>query len=216
MKHVLVIGLGRFGRAVAEGLAQTGCEVIAVDTDMSLVETLRDRVAVAARSTASSRRRSARSAPRTWTPLVVAIGEDFAVEILAVATLKELGIKEIVARANSERERRIFELVGATRIVSVEAEMGQRVARALVAKDVVDHVPLTPGVSLIFWTADPRVIGRTLADSELRPVWQLNLVAVRPAGQETLEILPSSDYVFHEGDVLLLIGPDAKLAEFTR
>jgi len=147
---------------------------------------------------------------------VVAIGEDFAAEILAVATLKELGIKEIVARGNTERERRILELVGATRIVSVEVEMGQRVARALVARDVVDHVPLAPGVSLIFWTADQRVVGRSLADSELRSVWQLTLVGVRPAGGETLETAVSPDNVFREGDVLLLIGPDAKLAEFTR
>jgi trk system potassium uptake protein TrkA len=216
MKHVLVIGLGRFGRAVAEGLAQTGCEVIAVDTDMTLVEALRDRVAVAAQIDSLE--------PETFRAIgaidvdaaVVAIGEDFAAEILAVATLKELGIKEIVARANTDRERRILELVGATRIVSVEVEMGQRVARALVARDVVDHVTLAPGVSLIFWTADPRVVGRTLADSELQSVWQLNLVAVRPAGQETLEIMVKPDYVFHEGDVLLLLGPDAKLAEFTR
>jgi Trk K+ transport system NAD-binding subunit len=90
------------------------------------------------------------------------------------------------------------------------------VARALVARDVVDHVTLAPGVSLIFWTADPRVVGRTQGDSELQSVWQLNLVAVRPAGQESLEIMVKPDYVFHEGDVLLLVGSDAKLAEFTR
>jgi trk system potassium uptake protein TrkA len=216
MKHVLVIGLGRFGRAVAEGLAQTGCEVVAVDTDMTLVEALRDRVAVAAQIDSLEPDAFRAIGAIDVDAAVVAIGEDFAAEILAVATLKELGIKEIVARANTDRERRILELVGATRIVSVEVEMGQRVARALVARDVVDHVTLAPGVSLIFWTADPRVIGHSLADSELRSVWQLNLVAVRPAGQETLEIMVKPDYVFHEGDVLLLIGPDAKLAEFTR
>lgn len=215
MKHVLVIGLGRFGRAVAEGLAQSGCDVIAVDTDMTLVEALRDKVAVTAQIDSVEPEAFRAIGATDVDAAVVAIGEDFAAEILAVATLKDLGIKEILARANTERERRILELVGATRVVSVEAEMGQRVARALVARDVVDHVTLAPGVSLIFWTADPRVIGRALADSELLSVWQLNPVAVRPAGQETLEIPVKSDYVFREGDVLLLIGPDTKLAEFT-
>jgi trk system potassium uptake protein TrkA len=216
MKHVLVVGLGRFGRAVAEGLAQVGCEVIAVDTDMALVEGLRDRVAVAAQVDSLEAEALKAVGAAEADAAVVAIGDDFAAEILAVATLKELGIKDIVARATSDRERRILELIGATRIVSVEVEMGQRVARALVARDVVDHVTLAPGVSLIYWTADPRVIDKTLADSELRSVWQLSLVAIRPAGQETLEILVKPDYVFHEGDVLLLIGNDAKLAEFTR
>lgn len=215
MKHVLVFGLGRFGRSVAEGLAQTGCEVIAVDTDMGLVEALRDRVAVAAQIDGVEPDAFRAIGAAEVDAAVVAIGEDFAAEILAVATLKDLGIKEIVARADSERERRILELVGATRVVSVEAEMGQRVARALMARDVVDHVTLAPGVSLIFWTADPRVIGRTLADSELQAVWQLELVGVRPAGQEALQLMVTPDYVFREGDVLLLAGPDAKLAEFT-
>lgn len=90
--------------------------------------------------------------------------------------------------------------------MSVEAEMGPRVARPIGAGDGVDHVAVAPGAALIFWTADPRVIGRTLADSELRAIWQLNLVAVRRAGQQTLDILVEPDY---------LVGPDAILAEFT-
>ena len=91
--------MGRFGRAVAEGLAQAGCEVIAVDTDMSLVEPLRDQVAVAAQIDSVEPEAFRAIGASDVDAAVVAIGEDFAAEILAVATLKELGIKEIVARA---------------------------------------------------------------------------------------------------------------------
>lgn len=216
MRRFLVIGLGRFGRAVAEGLADAGGEVIAVDTDMALVEAVRDRVAVAAQVDSVEPDAFRAVGAADVDAAVVAIGEDFAAEILTVAILKELGIKEIVARANTERERRILELVGATRIVAVEAEMGLRVARALVATHVLDHMPLGEGVSLIYWTADERVVGRTLAQSELRSRWRLSLIAVRPAGADKLEVLPPPDYVFREGDVLVLVGADARLAAFTQ
>jgi len=215
MKHFLVIGLGRFGRAVAEGLTEAGGEVIAIDTDMSLVEDIRDRVAVAAQVDSVEIEALRAVGAAEVDAAVVAIGEDFAAAILTVAILKELGIKKIIARANNERERRILELVGATLVLSVEVEMGQRLARSLAA-DVLDLVALGNGISIIYWNADERVIGRTLGESELRSRWRLNLVAVRPAGQENLDILPPPDYVFQRGDVLLLVGADARLEVFNK
>lgn len=68
----------------------------------------------------------------------------------------------------------------------------------------------------MYWTADERVIGRTLVDSELRTRWQLNLVGVHSGGEDKLDILPPADSVFREGDVLLLAGHDARLAAFVR
>jgi trk system potassium uptake protein len=216
MKHFLVIGLGRFGRAVAEELAQAGAEVIAVDTEMSLVEDIRDRVAVAVQVDSVDPGALRSIGANEVDAAVVAIGDDFAAGTLTVAILKELGIEEIIARANTERERRILELVGATRIVMVEVEMGQRVAKSLMARDVLDHVSLGGGISIIYWTADERVVGRRLEETELRSRWQLNLIAVRPAGKDTLQIMPPPEYVFQEGDVLLLVGADARLAAFAK
>jgi len=216
VKHFLVIGLGRFGRAVAESLAEAGGEVVAVDTDMGLVDAVRDRVAVAAQVDALEADALRAVNPGDVDAAVVAIGEDFAAEVLTVAILKELGIETIVARANTDRERRILELAGASRVVSVEIEMGQRLARSLVATDVIDNVALGGETSVVFWTADDRVLNRTLDATEIETKWKLNLLGVRPAGTEKIEILPSRDYVFREGDVLLLVGADARLAAFTK
>jgi trk system potassium uptake protein TrkA len=216
MKRFLVIGLGRFGRAVAEGLADAGGEVIAVDTDLALVEAVRDRVTVAAQIDAVEADALRELGAADVDAAVVAIGEEFAAEILAVAILKELGIREIVARSGSEREHRILGLVGATRVMSVEVEMGQRLARSLAATDVLDHVPLGDGLSVIACKADERVIGTPLDASGLRDRWRLTLLAVRPAGGGKLDAPPEPDYVFREGDVLLLAGTDARLAGFTK
>lgn len=213
-RHVLVIGLEAFGRAVAEGVMQAGGEVLAVDTEMARVEAVRDRVTVAAHLDAIDEPGLEAVGVREVDVAVVAIRDDFATSVLAVALLRELGVGRVVARARDERERRILELVGATRTVMVEAEMGQRLARALVATDVLDAVALGGGVSLIQWTADERVIGRTPAQTDLATRWQLHLVAVRPAGQERAEIPPAPDRAFAAGDVLVLLGDDRRLAAF--
>lgn len=216
MKRFLVIGLARFGRAVAEGIVEAGSEVIAVDTELDRVEAVRDRVTVAAQLDAVEPEALREIGAAEVDGAVVAIGEDFAAETLTVAVLKELGVKEIVARAGSEREARILKLVGATRVVTVEVESGQRLARSLVATDVLDHVPLADGVSMISCAADERVIGKSVGTSGLRERWRLTLIGVRPAGSGKLDVPPEPDYTLREGDTLLVVGTDARLAGFTR
>ena len=216
MRHYLVIGLGRFGRAVAEELSDRGGQVVAVDTNMSLVEALRDRVEVAAQIDEVQPETLRSLGAADVDAAVVGIGEDFAMEVLSVAVLKELGIETIVARANTDRERRILERVGATRVVSVEVEMGQRVARSLLGTDVLDHVSLGEGASIVYWTADARVIGKTVEACRFREESHIDLVAIRHAGSEQVDVLPDPDYVFRAGDVLLLVGHDARLAAFTK
>jgi trk system potassium uptake protein TrkA len=218
MKRVLVIGLGRFGRAVAEGLTEAGAEVIGLDENMTLVEAVRDRIAVAAQVDSMDPESLKAVGAAEVDAAVVAIGENFEAEILTVAVLKELGIKEIVARAQTERVRRILELVVATRVLFVELEMGRRLAKALGATHVVDHVEIAEGISLIHWTADERVVGKTLRETELRPRWGLNLVAVkrsRPDGAESVTVMPDAAFPLQAGDVLLLVGADARISAFT-
>jgi trk system potassium uptake protein TrkA len=190
-------------------------EVIGVDTDMASVEPVRDRLTVAAQVDAIEVDTLREVGAQEVDAAVVAIGDDFAAEVLAVAVLREIGIAEIVARATNERERRILSLVGATRIVAVEVEMGKRVARMLAGRHVVDYVPLGEGLSVIHWTADERVVGRRLAEADLRPRWNLILLAVRRPDEPALTILPPPEYVFQAGDILLLAGADAHLDAFT-
>jgi len=219
MRHFLVIGLGRFGRAVAEGLTEAGAEVIGIDEDMNLVEAVRDRIAVAAQVDGVEPEALKAVGAAEADAAVVAIGEDFEAEVLTVAILKELGIREIVARAQDDRQRKILELVGATRVLFVEKEMGRRLARALAATHVTDHLNLGDGISLIYWTADDRVVGKTLAQTEFRSRWGLHVVAVkrpRPNGEESVTVMPDASFTLLAGDVLLLVGADARLKAFTK
>jgi trk system potassium uptake protein len=221
MKRVLVIGIGRFGRAVIETLAQVkAVEVIAVDEQMEPVNQVRDQVTVAARVDSLDAQALAALGAREVDVAVVSIGEDFEAAVLTVAVLKELGIKQIVARAQTDRRRRVLESVGATQVVMVEPEMGRRVAHALLGSQVLDRMDIGGGVALIHWSADHRVLARSVKDVELMNRWELLLVAVKhgggPQGSEpAVTVAPSPGYLFRPGDVLLLCGPSARLEAFT-
>jgi trk system potassium uptake protein TrkA len=130
-KRILVVGLGRFGTALAESLAQHGCEVMAVDTDMHCVEVVKDRVTWAMQLDAGDPIALRSIDAQACACAVVAIGESFEGTALAVAALKEVGVPMIVARATTPRHARILQGVGAHRVVELEAEMGRAMGRNL-------------------------------------------------------------------------------------
>jgi len=227
MRRFLVIGLGRFGSVLAEALAQAGGEIIAVDERMELVEAVKDKVAYAAQLDSMEIESLKAIGAKDVDVAIIAIGEDFEASVLTTAILKELGVKEIIARASTDREKKILELVGATKAISIEAEMGKRLARALVAPSVLEYIELSEGYSMIQWEVDDRFVGKSLAEVGLRSKWGLNLVGTRqrvataskegkPQVVERMELVPRPDYVFQKGDVLVLVGQQKDLESFTK
>lgn len=130
----LIIGLGRFGAALAESLAEQGAEVIAVDRDMAMVDAVKQRVAYAIELDATDPQALLSVDPLKCKAVIVAIGENFEATVLTLAALKEVGVRDIIARARSAREARILQAVGATEIIELEAEMGRTFGRRLSGK----------------------------------------------------------------------------------
>jgi trk system potassium uptake protein TrkA len=130
-QRILVIGLGRFGAALAESLAQQGCEVVAVDTDMDAVDAIKNRVTYALEMDSSDPQALRAIDPHTCQAAVVSIGENFEGAVLSVAALKELGVGTIIARATSARHARILHAAGAHRVLELESEMGRALGREL-------------------------------------------------------------------------------------
>lgn len=128
----LVIGLGRFGLAVAVALSDAGVEVIAVDSDMNLVEAIKNRVAYAIQLDAGDPQALRSVDAHSCKSVIVAIGENFEAAVLCVAALKEIGVGHIIARAISERQARILTAVGASEVIEIEAEMGKTLGKRLI------------------------------------------------------------------------------------
>ncbi|MCY2961665.1 MAG: TrkA family potassium uptake protein [Planctomycetota bacterium] len=130
---VAVVGLGLFGRALAVDLARAGAEVVAVDTDMALVEDVRDEVALAVCLDATDAKELRAQGIHKVDVLVASIGNDFEANQLLVVLAVELGIPRIVARAPSANHARILKLLGAHEVVLPEIEVAERMARSLLA-----------------------------------------------------------------------------------
>lgn len=130
----LIIGLGRFGAALAESLAQQGAEVIAVDRDMAAVDAVKSKVAYAIELDATDPQALLAVDPLKCRSVIVAIGENFEATVLTLAALRELGVRDIVARSRSARESRILTAVGATEVIELEAEMGRTFGKHLAGR----------------------------------------------------------------------------------
>ena len=134
-RRILIVGLGRFGTALAESLGGLGFEVIAVDADMAAVELVRERVAYAIQLDGTDPEALRSIEASTCQTAIVTMGESFEAAVLAVAALREIGVPEVVVRSRSRSQTRILSAVGAAQVVEIEAEMGRRLAETLAARE---------------------------------------------------------------------------------
>src|SRR5688572_7149677 len=126
--RILVIGLGRFGSALVNELFDTAVEVAVIDKSPAAVDALKDRVGAAYVADGSDPTVLESIGAKEMDAAVVTYGEDFETTVLAVATLAQMKVPTILARAATERQAAVLRSVGATRVVLVEDEMGRRLA----------------------------------------------------------------------------------------
>lgn len=212
MKRYAVIGLGLLGRTVARELASRGAEVIAVDMDQELVQSIAEDVTLAVRLDSTNREALRQQGIDQVDAALVAIGQNFQAAVLTTALLKEFGIKLVISRAGTEAEAKVLRLINSDQVVLVEEMVGRRLATRLMRPNLVDMVELSPGMSLAKIEAAPEMQGKSLASLKFRQRYALNVVAVIKAKLDTpggaTTVLPDPDEVIEEGDVLLVDGPD--------
>jgi trk system potassium uptake protein len=207
--QVLVIGLGRFGSALAQELVTAGFEVLGVDGSGRRVQEhaeLLTHVVEADTSDATTLRQLGAADFRT---AVVGIGSDVEASILTTAGLVDLGVETIWAKAVSEAHGRILERVGAHHVVFPEHDMGRRVAH-LVTGRILDWFQLDPGFAMVETTTPAVLVGKNLAEAAIRARFGVTVVCVKPAGHGFTYATP--DTVLGEGDILVVAG-DSEDAE---
>jgi trk system potassium uptake protein len=216
MRKYAVIGLGLLGRTVARELAERGAEVIAVDMNQKLVQSMADEVTVAVRLDSTDRDALQAQGIDKVDAAIVAIGENFEAAVLTTALLKELGVPRVISRAVTEDEAKILKLVNADQVVLVEEWVARRLAQQVLSPSLTEIVELSPGMSLARIEAAPGMWGKTLASLSFRQRYGLNVIAVIKAhevdGSST--ILPDPKAVLEQGDVLLVDGPDDAIERF--
>lgn len=208
-----VIGLGRLGYQVAVTLAENGMEVMAIDSNESIVASIRDRVtqAICMRVTDEASMRSI--GIDEMEAVIVAMGENFAQSVLITALLKKkLKIKKVIARAINDIHKEILELIGADEIILPEKEIGIRLADKL-SMPFMELIRLTKNFSISQIKAPKDLVGKTLSDSKFYQKWNVRCLGIK----RNNEIEPiTSDYVIATDDKLIVSGSNEALEKLAK
>ncbi|MGV9784412.1 potassium channel family protein [Nocardia farcinica] len=201
--RVVVIGLGRFGSALARELVTHGTEVLALDANPAVVQQYADEFThVSAVDTTDAEALAQLGVP-DFPHAVVGIGSNMEASILTTSLLSDFAIPRIWAKATSRRHGQILERVGAHHVVLPEHDMGERVAH-LVTGRMIDYIEFDAGYAMAKTTAPAMSIGKTLTASGLRKRYAITVVAIKHRGGEFTYATP--DTVVAAGDELIVSG----------
>jgi len=222
MRRFAVIGLGRFGQKLAIALAMSGSEVIAIDRNRSEVELIVDQVSHAVRLDSTDEDAMKAQGVDKADVAIIALGqESFESAILTVVNLRQMGVKQIYARAESLIAGEVFSKVGATEVIYPEIESAQRWAYKLIAPQIGEKIDIAPGYSLARIKAPNSFGGKTVMDLQLRQKYNINLVLIKRSEEsqviteekESIISFPMPDTIVYVNDILMIAGSDADLAK---
>jgi len=209
-KTFVVIGLGRFGYHVARTLAQGGAEVIACDVDEEKVREVSEYVSLAYVLDATDAKALKESGIANVDTAVVSIGENIEASILIVVQLKELGVKEVVAKAITPLHGKVLEKLGVDRVVYPEKEMAIRVAHSLLVGEFIEEIPIGEKHSLFELKAFDFMLGKTLRELDIRRRFGVSVLAIKRG--ENLIVNPVGDEKVLPGDILVVLGTTEQLS----
>lgn len=208
----VIIGMGRFGSSLGKELIELGYEVLGIDMDEEIVNEMSQVLThtVAADSTDEEALRSL--GVRNFDCGVVAIGDDIQASILTAILLKDLGVKQVVAKAMSELHGRVLEKIGVDRVIYPERDMGVRVAHQLVSPNLLDYIELSKDYT-IAELAVPRCLdGMSLKELNPRAKFGCSIVAINK--KNGVIIAPTAADTLQEKDVMVVIGTNHQIDAF--
>ena len=209
-KQFVIIGLGRFGSSVARTLSDLGNDVLAIDKDEDIVQEISDEVTHAVQLDATDENALRSLGIRNFDVAVVTIGDNIQASIMATLLVKELGVKYIIAKAQSDLHSKVLYKIGADRVVLPEKEMGIRVAHNLVSTNILDYIELSPDYSVIEIQASENWSGKTLSDLGLRSKYGINIMAIKRG--DDVNISPLAEDIIEADDIIVAIGSGEDLS----
>lgn len=204
MKSFVIIGLGRFGTAIASELSALGHEVLAVDVDEERVQQVADHVTHAVTGDGRNIEVLRALGVRNFDCVVVAMGSDVGNSALITLNLKELGVKEVICKAQSHIHSRVLEKIGADRVVFPEYEMGAKLAQGLSSSNVLNFIELSEDYGILELSAPQSWQGKSLRELDVRNRHHVNVIAIRKNGE--LNVAPSPDLPLESGDQVVALG----------
>lgn len=208
---VLVIGLGRFGSALALMLERLGHEVLAVDASHQLVQEYSGQVTHAVEADATSAAALRQLGAQDFQTAIVAIGTGIEASLLSAGALVDIGVPQVWAKAITVPHGRILERIGVQHVVYPERAMGERVAHLITGR-ILDFIEFDDGYAIAKLQAPKQATGRTLAESGLRTRYGITIVGVKTPGEDFTHAQPGT--FVRERDLLIVSGRTDLVEQF--
>lgn len=205
-KQFLVIGAGRFGSSVARSLYKQGHDVMVMDNDEEKVQQYSNEVTNAVKADASSESCLEAIDVKHFDTVVLAIGDDMQASIMAAILLIELKAKRIVAKARTELHGKVLDKVGVNQVVFPERDMGQKLARSLIAPTIIDMIELSDDYSVVEVNAPENMVGKSLKQINLRARYGISIIALRRNNGNKTIISPVAEEIINKEDIIVAIG----------
>lgn len=227
MRQIAVLGLGKFGRTVAKELTDKGAQVIAIDNNKAKIEDIKDSVTYAIGISSIDEEALKEAGIQNVDIAIVCIGEDIESNLLTTLLLKKMGVKKIWARATSPLQEEILKTLEVDNVLNLEVEMGKIISNTMISTNIAKHMPLAPGHSIAEIALPESFVGQSIRKIKPRESYNVNVIAVKrkkPAINDTGERkyeeelidVPSPDMTLEESDVLLIVGADKDIENFSR
>lgn len=203
-KSIAVFGMGRFGKSLAMGLYDAGIDVMVVDRDPAVIESLSDKATYAMVAELSNADSIKGLGIETMDAVVVAMGSDLTASIMSVMVAKELGVPQVMAKAADERMGAILKKVGADKVLYPEEESGARAAKILMSDSFLDFFDIDGNLCLLEIKPRNQWVGKSLMELDLRKKYHINVVAVKDGGHLHTVIDPNKP-LSEKSELLIVI-----------
>jgi trk system potassium uptake protein len=214
MKQYAVIGIGAFGRRILDELSKLDVEVLIVDKDPEIIDRFKDRATTAFAVDVTNEDVFGRVVPATINAAIIDLGGKVEASILVTSYCRKLGIRNIVAKAQTEEHGEVLEIVGATRVVFPEKEAAKRLTPLLTSSYLLNYLPISTGLVIAEVGIPDSLVGKTSIEANLRKEYSINVVAVKPWPSEEYRYF-SPDHRFGPDDVALVAGSEELISAFT-
>ena len=198
-----VIGLGRFGMALAVTLAESDNDVIVMDREKSSIREMRNYTDYAFVTNDLSMEALREACIHNCDVVIVCIGEKVDVSVLTTMSVIEMGVPRVIAKALSPEQGAVLKKLGAE-VVYPERDMALRLGRRLLSGNFLDYIPLDHSVQITQIRIPERMVGKTVEQIQLRRKYGLNIIAIESGSETTIEVQP--DYQLKDGDIIVVIG----------
>ena len=208
-KTYAVFGLGRYGASVAEELSRNGADVIAVDINEDAVNEAALKIPVCKCADVTDKDVIKQLGIDEADVVIIAMAQNLEASVISIMLCKEAGVKTVVAKCASEMHGRIYENVGADKVVFPEKESGSRLAKNLLSSGFIDLVEISGELSVSELPVKPEWDGKSLIELDLRKKHSINVVAVKEGNKVSLTVDPSEK--LKKDMMLIVIAPVSKL-----